>query len=51
MRGSIFLAAVIAAVSVDASPFIRRRAPLAANDTSTLQLALYLEHIEFALYE
>lgn len=39
----------IAAPLVAAAPVIEKRA-LSANDTNTLQLALYLEHLEYALY-
>ena len=49
MRFSLALAAAVAAPLVAAAPVIQKRA-LSANDTNTLQLALYLEHLEFNLY-
>jgi len=51
MHHASFLVALIATSSVvNATPMLQRREPVSMNDTSTLQLALYLEHIEFALY-
>jgi hypothetical protein len=42
-------AALAAGLTVNAAPTIEKRG-LSANDSNTLSLALYLEHLEFALY-
>ena len=46
---SIMSAALAAGLSVSAAPTLQKRG-LSTNDINTLQLALYLEHLEFALY-
>jgi len=52
MRYSTLFSALVAiSASVTASPLIRKRACISTNDTSTLQLALFLEHVEFNLYQ
>jgi hypothetical protein len=47
---SLAISLLAISTCVFATPVICRRT-LSRNDTSTLQLALFLEHIEYALYE